>query len=717
MGAVRPDALGDHYAPLQPVEDLCVKDHLAACIADFHAVAVGQSERCRIVRMDQQLRPAFLLLRDRRLGEGRIQEIARWRRCEPERMLFVRHLDQVDMVGKLRQPAVGTERHAHYLRRPVRREAPCPFRPEPEFSVGMAEALQEMRGLEIGLEIDPALRLERLEAQAAFRQHQVDMLALAHAESRHIRHTQPLSQFLDHVMVGARAGRRLDHLRPQRDVLVAAALVDVVVLQEHRRRQHDVGEPGRIGHELLVDAGEQVVAKETLLHQPLLGRDIGGVCVLDQQRRHRRAAEQRILMPHQHRADARVVEIADRRITQAAALQRPGIELENAGIGVERTAALILPAAGDSRDRERRVHIDRTVSLARETVAKPEEGFLRGADQPREGFDLRNGKAGDGGRPFRRLFAQMRFQPFRVVRVSFQVGPIRQSVAEQDVHDRTGQRPVGAGLQHQPHVGLLDRGVLVDVDHHDLRATFLAGADGVGHHVDLCDDGVGAPDDHAVRLRHLARVGAAQRAGAHHIAGPRQIGADGAEEAGIFLGVAQPLDAVALHQAHRAGIKVWPDRLRPVFRLGRIEFLGHKVERGLPACLFPDALAFGSGAHQRLQEPVWMMDAVGVAGDLGADDAGRIGIVLCPVHAADAVRPEQFDVERAGGRTVMRAGRMADADTGFGGLDRRMLVHAVILYPCSSQGCSASGTSAMTRPERSGQVESLLDGGRRRACE
>ena len=33
------------------------------------------------------------------------------------------------------------------------------------------------------------------------------------------------------------------------------------------------------------------------------------------------------------------------------------------------------------------------------------------------------------------------------------------------------------------------------------------------------------------------------------------------EEAGIFLGMAQPLDAVALHQAHRAGIIIGPDRL------------------------------------------------------------------------------------------------------------------------------------------------------------
>ena len=40
-------------------------------------------------------------------------------------------------------------------------------------------------------------------------------------------------------------------------------------------------------------------------------------------------------------------------------------------------------------------------------------------------------------------------------------------------------------------------------------------------------------------------------------------------EAGIFLGVAQPVDAVALHEAHGAGVVVGPDRLRAVAPLRR----------------------------------------------------------------------------------------------------------------------------------------------------
>ena len=71
-----------------------------------------------------------------------------------------------------------------------------------------------------------------------------------------------------------------------------------------------------------------------------------------------------------------------------------------------------------------------------------------------------------------------------------------------------------------------------------------------------------------------------------------------------------------------------------------------------------------------------MMDALGIARDLGADDAGRVAVVLGAVDAADAVRSEQLDVERAGRRAIMRAGRMADADLGFGFGKLALLVHA-----------------------------------------
>ena len=91
-----------------------------------------------------------------------------------------------------------------------------------------------------------------------------------------------LGQRADDLVVGAALARRLDQLGAQHDVLVAAALVDVVVLQEHGGRQHHVGHLRGRRHELLVHADEQVLAREARLHLALLGRHLHRVHVLDE---------------------------------------------------------------------------------------------------------------------------------------------------------------------------------------------------------------------------------------------------------------------------------------------------------------------------------------------------------------------------------------------------------------------------------------------------
>ena len=66
-------------------------------------------------------------------------------------------------------------------------------------------------------------------------------------------------------MVGAAFARRFNQLAPEHDVLVAAALIDVVVFKEHGGGQHDVGHDGGFGHELLMHHSEQVFARKTRL--------------------------------------------------------------------------------------------------------------------------------------------------------------------------------------------------------------------------------------------------------------------------------------------------------------------------------------------------------------------------------------------------------------------------------------------------------------------
>ena len=162
---------------------------------------------------------------------------------------------------------------------------------------------------------------------------------------------------------------------------------------------------------------------------------------------------------------------------------------------------------------------------------------------------------------------------------------------------------------------------------------------------------------------HLARIGAAQRAGAHHVAGPGEIGADRVEEAGIFLGVAQPVDAVALHQPHRAGVvsRARPSRCRALPRRA-MKCSATRSSAASQLSFLPGALALGAGAHQRLQQPVGMVDALGIARDLGADDAGRVAVVPWRRGRGRCGAVEDLDLERAGRRAVMRTGRMADPE-------------------------------------------------------
>ena len=111
-------------------------------------------------------------------------------------------------------------------------------------------------------------------------------------------------------------------------------------------------------------------------------------------------------------------------------------------------------------------------------------------------------------------------------------------------------------------------------------------------------------------------------------------------------------------------IKVDPadDDAAKAAKRARLEDLRKQVLEGADFAELAGALRAGS--QQRHGEAVGMVLALGVAADLGADDAGRIAVVLRPAHPADAAFREQFDVEGAARRAVVRAGGVADAKLG-----------------------------------------------------
>src|SRR5262249_876293 len=193
-----------------------------------------------------------------------------------------------------------------------------------------------------------------------------------------------------------------------------------------------------------------------------------------------------------------------------------------------------------------------------------------------------------------------------------------------------------------------------------LRAALLAGAGRVGHHVDLRVDDVGAPNDDEIRSRHLARIGAGEPAGTRDKADARRRVADRRVVTGIFFRVAQAVDAVAHHEPHGARVVVGPDRLAAATSLRFVELLGDEIERVVPGDRRKVAGALRSLAAQRMEQPVGMMDALGVARDLGADHAERVVILLRAANAADRALVDRLDLWRAGRGAIVRTGGIAD---------------------------------------------------------
>src|SRR3981081_4758024 len=74
-----------------------------------------------------------------------------------------------------------------------------------------------------------------------------------------------------------------------------------------------------------------------------------------------------------------------------------------------------------------------------------------------------------------------------------------------------------------------------------------------------------------------------------------------------------------------------------------------------------------------MKEAVRVMHALGGTRHLGADHAPRVAVVGSAAHASDGALVEDLDLERAGRRTIMRAGGCADPDRAGERSDR--LVH------------------------------------------
>src|SRR2546422_3463595 len=130
--------------------------------------------------------------------------------------------------------------------------------------------------------------------------------------------------------------------------------------------------------------------------------------------------------------------------------------------------------------------------------------------------------------------------------------------------------------------------------------------------------------------------------------------------------MAQAIDAVAHDEPHGAGIVIRPHRLGAVALFGAQERLRGDVESIIPRDRDELAAALVALATQRREQTILMVHPLGITRDLGADHAGCVIVVRCAVNAADGVGIDDLHVERAGGRTVMRARGRTDPNSGAG---------------------------------------------------
>jgi hypothetical protein len=125
-------------------------------------------------------------------------------------------------------------------------------------------------------------------------------------------------------------------------------------------------------------------------------------------------------------------------------------------------------------------------------------------------------------------------------------------------------------------------------------------------------------------------------------------------ETRIAFGVREALDPVAHHETHRAGVEIWPHAFGAEFPLDGQETLSNAVQRFVPTDRRELPASLGANAPKRLSEPIRVMDALPIAGDLRADDARGVGLVARAVDSADPLAANHLDVESANGRAVVR---------------------------------------------------------------
>ncbi len=417
--------------------------------------------------------------------------------------------------------------------------------------------------------------------------------------------------------------------------------------------------------EVLQHHGEQVLARKALHHPAGVGRHGHRVGVVDHQRLDLRAeggaglAQQVVAQLHHVQRARRAPG------QQIGALQRRALHGEVAGAGHQQAARALAPGAGERRQAGDGAHRVGAAVRALHPVVQPDRRRPRGAPVARQAADLRGRHAADGGGALGREGQRPLAQLWPAVRVALQVVVVQPVVLDQLVHQRQGQRRVGAGQQLHVLVALLGRFGAAWVDAHQARALAL-GFLRPAPEVQVAGNRVAAPDEDQPALGE--ELGLHAHLGAQRVDQPFDAGrrADGALQARGAQAVEEAVvHALALHQAHGAGKAVGQDGFG-LARGNRRQARGDVLQRLVPGHRCKLAAALGAGALERGEDALGVVRALGVTRDLGAQHAarGRVRGVALHAHGAPVLHGGQ---QRAGIRAVVGTGAAHGGHAGGAG--------------------------------------------------
>ncbi len=461
-------------------------------------------------------------------------------------------------------------------------------------------------------------------------------------------------------------------------VQVAIGRVRVHMLELGGGRQHDVGVVRRIGLEMLEHDGEQVFAGEAGRHLGRVRRDGHRIGVVDDHGLDLRAELGRG-GPQQVVADGGHVDGARGVRQQVGPLQGRLVGGEGTGRGQLHAAGRVAPGAHQGRQAGDVAHRHAAAPHPLHAVVEANGHRLarlgRLAVEPGQFHHLVHRDAAHLGRAFRRPFGRPLLQLLKAQRVAGQVVMVQQVFLDQHVHHAQRQGRVRARHQGDVLVAFFRRQRAVGVDGNQSGAAPL-GFLGPGPEVQVGSDGIAAPDQDQPGILELFQVGA--DGGAHRVLVPRRAGrgADGA----VQQRCPQPVEEagrhrLALQQAHGAAIAVGQDGFRRP-RGDGLEAAGDGGQRLVPADALELALALLAHPAQRMQQALGVVGALRVARHLGAQHAGRGGMVGIPLDLGG--HPVfHGDQQGTGVGAVMRAGG-ADVGGGHGGIQKAYTETAIV---------------------------------------